>query len=85
MPCPGRPASCACPTTSPGVPPYQYDLADRRDRRDAYQRVMTEGLAEDVLHFIDVDQVVDLWDELYLSPHVREPWERWLRARGLLD
>lgn len=65
-------------------PPCEYDLADRRDRRDAYQRVMTEGLADDVLHFIDVDQVIDLWDELHLSPHVREPWERWLRARGLL-
>ena len=44
----------------------------------AYQRVMTEGLGEDVLHFIDVDQVVDMWDELHLSPHIRAPWERWL-------
>ena len=37
------------------------------------------------LSWADVDQVVDLWDEMHLSPHVREPWKRWLRARGLLD
>ena len=66
-------------------PPYEYDLADRRGRVAAYQRVMTEGLDEDVLHFIDVDQVVDMWDELHLSPHIRAPWERWLRSHGLLD
>ena len=28
-------------------PPYEYDLTDRQDRRDAYQRVTTEGLADD--------------------------------------
>jgi hypothetical protein len=41
-------------------------------------------LSADVLRFIDVDHVVDLWNELHLSSHVREPWERWLRARELL-
>ena len=66
-------------------PPYEYDLADRRARAAAYQRVMTEGLDEDVLHFIEVDQVVDMWAEMHLSPHIRAPWERWLRERGLID
>ena len=66
-------------------PPYEYDLADRRQRCRAYQRVMTEGLAEDVLWFIDVDEVVALWADLVLSPHIRAPWERWLRGQGLLD
>ena len=66
-------------------PPYQYDLADRRSLRRAYQRVMTEGLARDVLWFVDLDILIEEWDALHLSSHVREPWERWLRARGLLD
>ena len=57
---------------------YGYDLADRRGRVAAYQRVMTEGLGEDVLHFVDVDRVVDMWDELHLSLHIRALWERWL-------
>ena len=66
-------------------PPYEYDLADRRSLRRAYQRILTEGLAGDVVWFIDLAILREEWDALHLSPHVREPWERWLRARGLLD
>lgn len=66
-------------------PPYEYDLADRRSLRRAYQRILSEGTAGDVLWFIDLDLLVEEWDALHLSPHVREPWERWLGARGLLD
>ena len=65
--------------------PFKYDLADRRQRSRAYQRVMTEGRDEDVLWFVDVDEVVAMWDDLVLSPHIRAPWERWLRTHGLLD
>ena len=46
---------------------------------------MTDGLADDVLWFIDVDEVVALWSHLVLSPHIRAPWERWLQVHGLLD
>ena len=66
-------------------PPFEYDLANRRQRLDVYQQVMTEGLDEDVLWFIDVDEVVTMWDDLHLSPHIRAPWQRWLRAHGLVD
>lgn len=66
-------------------PPFEYDLADRRQRLDAYQVVMTEGRDEDVLWFVDVGEVVAMWTDLVLSPHIRAPWERWLRAHGLLD
>ncbi len=65
--------------------PWEYDLGDRQQRGRAYERVMTEGLDEDVLWFIDVDEVVAVWGELHLSPHIRAPWGRWLRAHGLLD
>jgi hypothetical protein len=61
-----------------------YDLSDRRDRISAYEQVLTEGTADDVRFSIDVDQLVDLWDELALSPHVRAAWDRWLRGRGRL-
>ena len=66
-------------------PPFEYDLGSRRQRSRAYQRVMTEGRDEDVLWFVDVDEVVAMWDDLVLSPHIRAPWERWLRTHGLLD
>ena len=55
-------------------PPWEYDLGDRQQRGRAYERVMTEGLDEDVLWFIDVDEVVAMWGELHLSPHIRVPW-----------
>ena len=66
-------------------PPYEYDLEDRRDLRRLYARVMTEGLEADVRFYIDVDILVEVWDELYLSPHVRERWGDWLTERGLIS
>ena len=64
--------------------PYVYDLDDPKQLRAAYARVMTEGLDDDVRSFIDVDKLVDIWDELWLSPHVRAAWSGWLRDRGLI-
>lgn len=65
-------------------PPYTYDLDDRRDLRRAYARVMTEGLDADVRYYIDVGTLVEVWDELYLAPHVRKRWGAWLADRGLI-
>ena len=62
-----------------------FDLAYRRQRCGAYRLVMTEGLDEDVLWFVDVEEVVAMWAEMHLSPHIRIPWQRWLWDRGLLD
>ena len=61
-----------------------YDLSDRRDRISAYEQVLTEGTDDDVRYFIDVEQLVGLWDELALSPPVRAVWDGWLRGRGRL-
>ena len=61
-----------------------YDLADRQDRLLAYEQVMAEGTEDDVRAFIDVDEVVALWDDLVLPRHVRRAWATWLnRRRGL--
>ena len=65
-------------------PPYEYDLDRRRSLCRAYARVMTEGLDDDARRFIDIDVLADVWDELYLSPHVREAWSRWLSQRELI-
>ena len=64
--------------------PYSYNLNSRKSLRACYERVMTEGLDDDVRFYIDLDVLVDLWDELWLSPHVREAWGDWLRTRGLV-
>ena len=65
--------------------PYGYDLDDRKDLRACYARVMTEGLDNDVRFCIDLDRLLEVWDEMWLTPHVREAWSAWLRDRGLID
>ena len=65
-------------------PPYEYDLADRRWLRDAYQRILPEGTEADIVWYIDIDVLLEEWAALHLSPHIRAPWARWLHERGLL-
>ena len=55
-----------------------YDLSDRRQRARVYEQVLREGSAEDVRHFIDVDELINLWDELVLPPAVSRAWIDWL-------
>ena len=55
-----------------------YDLGDRWQRIRVYEQVLREGTAEDVRHFIDVDVLLDLWDEMILPPAVSHAWIDWL-------
>ena len=63
------------------APARSYDLADRRQRARVYEQVLIEGVEQDVREIIDVDEVVGLWDELYLPDHVRRAWADWLAER----
>ena len=54
----------------------EFDLHDRPDRVHVHQLVMTEDSADDVRRYIDLGQLVEMWVEMWLSPHVRERWER---------
>lgn len=65
-------------------PTRQYDLEHRGQRARVYEQVLVEGTADDVRRFIDVEELVALWDELYLPDHVRRAWATWLaRHRGV--
>lgn len=55
-----------------------YDLADRGQRARVYEQVLREGTAEDIRYFIDVDHLLDMWDELVLPPAVSRAWIDWL-------
>jgi hypothetical protein len=55
-----------------------YDLSDRRQRARVYEQVLREGTADDVRYFIDVDELIELWDELVLPPPVSRAWIDWL-------
>ncbi len=61
-------------------PDHFYDLSDPRDRLLVYELVLQQGLEEDVRYFVEVDELVNLWPDLYLPPHVRKAWEEWLTA-----
>jgi len=56
-------------------------MALRKDRIRVYEQVLREGTEADVLHFIDQDELVDLFDELVLPPRVRQAWEEWFERR----
>lgn len=62
-----------------------YNLDDRRERALAYELVLQEGTEADVERLIDVDQLIDLWDELFLPRRVRREWAAWLREHRHLD
>jgi hypothetical protein len=55
-----------------------YDLADRRQCVRVYEQVLREGTEADVRYFIDVDELIDLWDDLVLPPAVSSDWIDWL-------
>jgi len=66
-------------------PLVTYDMSRREDRARVYEQVMREGTDEDVRHFVDVDQIVEMWDELVLPPYVRRAWAQWFRERRQLE
>jgi hypothetical protein len=60
-------------------PVVAYDMAVRKDRIRVYEQVLREGTEADVLLFIDLDELVELFDELVLPPKVRRTWEEWFK------
>ncbi len=64
-------------------PSITYDLQQRADRIRVYEQVLREGTEDDVRLYIDLDELVDLFDELVLPSTVRRAWADWLaRHRG---
>lgn len=61
-----------------------YDLDDRRQRARVYEQVLREGTSDDVRYYIDVDALLDLWNELVLPPAVSRAWIDWFaQHRGV--
>lgn len=52
-----------------------YDLADRAQRRLAYQMILAAGKSEDILDHVDGALLTDLWPELILPAEVRDAWQ----------
>ena len=53
-----------------------YDFASPRDRATAYQLVLLEaGDVTDLEQWLQHDELLRLWPELYLPRHVRAAWQ----------
>jgi hypothetical protein len=52
----------------------RWDLADPDRRRDLYEIVLVEGTLNDIRSLINGDELVRLWDRMYLPPWVRAAW-----------
>jgi hypothetical protein len=53
-----------------------YDFASPRDRATAYQLVLLEAMqAVDLEQWLQHDELLRLWPELYLPRHVRAAWQ----------
>lgn len=63
-------------------PVLSYDLDRRTDRLRVYEQVLREGTDDDVRHYIDVDELARVFDELVLPPYVRAAWSAWFARRG---
>lgn len=55
-------------------PEVSYDLADRDDRRRVYEQVLREGTVDDVVRYVELDELIALWSDLYLPDNVRREW-----------
>lgn len=57
-----------------------FDLANEHDRRMLYEVVLTEGTLDDVRAYVDAAELLRLWRQLWLSPHVRRAWQPLIAA-----
>ena len=56
-------------------PGATFDLSDRRQRARCYEVTLREGVADDLLRYVDGALLVDLWGELVLPRKVRAAWQ----------
>ncbi|MEX2550778.1 MAG: hypothetical protein WD638_11155 [Nitriliruptoraceae bacterium] len=53
-----------------------YDLDDPGDRRRVYEIVLREGTLDDLRRYVDSDQLVVVFDELFLPQDIRDSWRQ---------
>ena len=56
-------------------PGATFDLNERRQRARCYEVTLREGMADDLMRYVDGALLVDLWSELVLPREVRAAWQ----------
>lgn len=65
-------------------PLREFDLDDDSDRAFVYETVLQQGNENYVREFIDTDELLEIWDEIFLPAHVEAPWADYFeRVRGV--
>lgn len=52
----------------------RWDLTDPDRRRDLYEIVLVGGTLDDIRRLVNGASLVELWDQMYVPPWVREAW-----------
>lgn len=60
----------------------RWDLADPDRRRDLYEIVLVEGTLDDIRALVNAEELVRLWDRMYLPPWVRAAWRTLIGTVG---
>jgi hypothetical protein len=58
-----------------------YDLDDPRDRRRVYEIVLREGTLDDLRRYVGADELVAIFDELFLPQAIRDGWRQLITER----
>jgi hypothetical protein len=51
-----------------------FNLDDEAERRELYELVLTEGELEDVVRYLNPQELLRLWPGLWIPEHVRSAW-----------
>ena len=61
-----------------------FDLDDPSDRVFVYETVLRQGDGAHIREFIDVDELLEIWDQLYLPANIEAAWADYFeRVRGV--
>ncbi|MDQ4114382.1 MAG: helix-turn-helix transcriptional regulator [Actinomycetota bacterium] len=52
-----------------------FDLADWNDRALAYRTLMLEATPSVLVDYVDGRQLVDMWDDMFVPPEIRQAWQ----------
>jgi hypothetical protein len=58
-------------------PDLTFDLSARVDRLRVYEIVLVEGTESDVRQYVKFDELVQVWNDIYLPAYVRKAWQYW--------
>ncbi len=66
-------------------PDLTYDLTDRSHRISVYKQLLLEGTAADIRRWVDLDELIALWDDLWLPREVKRAWAQRIRETRDLE